>query len=133
MEVKNGGKQIMAETEGARINEYMMQGTITVSEIVKELGELGVIPFDVRTGLDQRSISYDSLWRPCMGVIAGSNEDCHHLFTIAAMAGWDSEYDINGRGVILRRLASDAEGTLGAWAILLNAARIVMGEIGSSN
>ncbi|MHA1908516.1 MAG: hypothetical protein ACW98Y_14540 [Candidatus Thorarchaeota archaeon] len=122
----------MAKTEDARINEYMMQGTITVAEILKELGELGVIPYNVRTGLDQRSISYDSLWRPCVGVLAASNEDCHHLFTIAAMAGWNAEYDIKGRGVILRRLTSDAEGTLGAWAILLNAARIVMGEIGST-
>jgi hypothetical protein len=122
----------VAKTEDVKINEYMMQGTITVAEILKELGELGVIPYDVRTGLDQRSISYDSLWRPCMGVLAGSTEDCHHLFTIAAMAGWHAEYDLKGRGVILRRLAHDAEGTLGAWAILLNAARIVIGEIGSS-
>ncbi len=124
--------QKVAKTEDARINEYMMQGTITVAEILKELGELGVIPYDVRTGLDQRSISYDSLWRPCMGVLAVSTEDCHHLFTIAAMAGWNAEYDLKGRGVILRRMTSDAEGTLGAWAILLNAARIVMGEIVSS-
>jgi len=121
----------VAKTEDASINEYMMQGTVTISEIVQELGELGVLPFGLRTGLDQKSISQDSLWQPCVGVHAQSNEECHHLFTIAAMAGWCAEYDIKGRGVIFSRIASDADDTIGAWAILLNAARLVMGAIAS--
>jgi len=123
----------MAKADETRIDEHLGDGVLTISEIVTELGEMGIIPFDMRTGLDHNSVSADSMWHPRMGVVASSNEECHHLFTISAMAGWTAEYEIQGRGVVLKRANNDADETLGSWALLLNAARIVMGEIVSSS
>lgn len=121
----------MAKADESSIISHLEQGALTISEIIRELGEMGIIPFDMRSGLDHSSISGDALWRPMIGVSANSNSECHYLFTIAAMAGWTAEYEIQGRGIVMRRTTSDAEETLGSWALLLNAARTVMGEIGS--
>ncbi|MFW9908535.1 MAG: hypothetical protein ACFFEF_08160 [Candidatus Thorarchaeota archaeon] len=122
----------MSEADELKANGYLSEGMVAVSEIIRELGQIGIIPFDVRTGFDHESISSNLLWKPRMGISANTNSDCHHLFTIAAMSGWTAEYDLNGRGVVVHRSLEDAEDTIGAWALLLNAARIVISEIGAS-
>ncbi len=122
----------MAKADETRIDEHIAEGALTISEIITDLGEMGIIPFETHSGLDHKSVSTDSMWRPKIGITASSNEECHYLFTIAAMAGWTAEYDIQGRGVVLRRTANDTDETLGSWALLLNSARIVLGEIGST-
>ena len=103
--------------------------TIVVADIVQDLAELGLIPYEICTGIGPQSVLCNSLWKPRFGIATNSEKDAHHIFTLAAMAGWNAEYDINGRGVLVKRFLQDMDETLGAWALLLNAARLVMGEI----
>ncbi len=106
--------------------------TIAISDIVSELGEYGFIPYDICTGVGPRSVLNDSLWKPHCGVSLSDSREEHYVFTISSMAGWEAEYDIQGRGILLKRSLNGMDETIGAWALLVNAARIVMGEIRST-
>ena len=106
--------------------------TIAISDIVTELGEYGFIPYDICTGVGHQSVLCDSLWKPHFGVSLSDSKEEHYVFTISSMAGWDAEYDIQGRGILLKRALDGMDETIGAWALLLNATRIVMGEIRST-
>jgi hypothetical protein len=101
----------------------------TISGIVQRMSELGIVPYQVCNGVGHESLMIDALWKPHIGIAAESEEECHYLFTIAAMAGWSAAYDLDGRGLLLRYAANDSDGTIGAWALLYNAACLVLGEI----
>lgn len=100
-----------------------------ISNIVQRMSELGIVPYEVCNGVGHQSLMIDALWKPHIGIAAQSEEECHYLFTIAAMAGWTAEYDLDGRGLLLQCAADDSDGTIGAWALLYNAACLVLGEI----
>lgn len=106
--------------------------SVIVSDIIRELGELGIVPYDICTGIGNSSLLMDALWKPRFGISINSDRESHYIFTIAAMSGWNAEYDLNGRGITICRSANDMDETLTAWALLLNASRLVMGEIDSS-
>ena len=97
-----------------------------------ENGEFGFIPYYICTGVGQRCVLNDSLWKPHFGISLSESKEEHYVFTISSMAGWEAEYDLHGRGVLLKRTLDGIDETIGAWALLLNAARMVMGEIKSN-
>ncbi|MFW9978261.1 MAG: hypothetical protein ACFFEJ_09295 [Candidatus Thorarchaeota archaeon] len=102
---------------------------VMIGDIVRELGELGLVPYEICPGVGHSSILLDSLWKPRFGVSTNSEKESHYIFTIAAMAGWVAEYDVEGRGILLRKSLEGMDDTLGAWSLLLNSTRLVMGEI----
>jgi hypothetical protein len=128
----NYGEYRMSRIEDSKTeSDAMPVGREAVLSIVAELEDLGMVAYEFRTGVDVADFTDDSLWKPIIGVCATTAEEAHHLFTIAAMAGWQSEYALNGKGVLLAFRAANAEEALGGWAMLLNSARLVRREIGS--
>ncbi len=119
----------MTEVKDYNGNAESEEPSVIVSDIVQELGEHGLIPYEICSGVSQSSLLLDSLWKPRFGISTDSEKEAHYIFTIAAMSGWVAEYDLEGRGILLQKSTSNVESTLGAWALLLNSTRLVMGEI----
>jgi hypothetical protein len=107
----------------------MNLATVTISDIVNELGNHGLVPYVICTGVCSQSVLSDALWKPRFGIAISSEREVHHIFTIASMAGWEAEFDLEGRGILVKRHLNGLDETIGAWALLLNATRLVMGEI----
>ncbi|MHA1882419.1 MAG: hypothetical protein ACTSUO_05180 [Candidatus Thorarchaeota archaeon] len=99
------------------------------SAIITELNNLGLYILMSCSGLDDDNEQDEIPWNPFVTIDVESPLSFYHVFTIADMAGWESNYGIDGLGIELRLNEMSQEETRIRWDLLLDSAKIVIQRI----
>ncbi len=103
----------------------------SIRNTIRELNALGLTTGGCCSGLEDEHehADGDMRWNPYVSFFADGPGHIHHLFTIADMAGWKSDYGVNGHGVEVRLEGLGYEELRIRWDLLIDSARFVMERI----
>lgn len=98
-------------------------------DIVTELNNLGLYILMSCSGLEEDNEYDEHPWKPFVTIDVENPLSFYHVFTIADMAGWESNYGLDGLGIELRLNEMSQEETRIRWDLLLDSAKIVIQRI----
>ena len=99
------------------------------SAIITELNNLGLYILMSCSGLDEDNEHDEIRWNPFVTIDVETPLSYYHVFTIADMAGWESNYGLDGLGIELRLNKMSQEETRIRWDLLLDSAKVVIKRI----
>ena len=97
--------------------------------ILTEMNDLGLYILMSCSGLDADNAQDKIPWNPFVTIDVESPLSLYNVFTIADMAGWESNYGLDGLGIELRLNEMSQEETRIRWNLLLDSAKIVIQRI----